>query len=310
MSSHLILPTLKSYFCGKRKLDPNSSYILRKPEELCAALDKQNITIHYHPKNEREKQKLIEIINFLNQRGKNVTVTEFERIFEDDLLLELANRNLDFKICLRYMLESYQSFKNVEMEYSLSEYQEVIKKVKYFKMRVEELYTTEEEKVLFVIDQLANYIHYPTKKQLDVDPDRDLLSNFYASIGRGEAVCVGYSMALWKILKELNIPCRIILGSVPSVEENNGHAWNQVYINGIWYNVDLTWFSGDKNIEHLLQNDQYFPNHIPYEEDRLEKCSLQYPRERIHFFLETIKNYPNFFAEYEEKEKEERHKIA
>lgn len=306
MSSYLILPTLKSYLCGKRKLDPNSSYILRRPEELCTALNSQNITIQYHPKNEKEKNKLIEMISFLNQKGKEVTVTEFERIFDDDLLLELAKRNFNFSICLRYMLESYQSAYNFEMEYSLEQYQEIIKKVKYFKMKTEEFCNTEEEKMFFVISQLADFIKYPSIKGLSMF-ELTPVSDFYASIGRGEAVCVGYSMALWKILTELKIPCHIILGTVPYQGENIGHAWNQVCINGKWYNIDLTWFSNDKNIRNLLQDDNNFKVHFPDNGSTREQCLEVYPRERIHYFLEIMKSYPNFLAEYE---KEKGHKIA
>lgn len=302
MSPYLILPTLKSYLCGKRKLNPNSSYILRRPEKLCTALNSQNITIQYHPRNEKEKKELIEIINFLNQNGRNITVTEFVRIFDDDLLLELAKRNFNFKVCLRYMLESYQSAYNFEMEYSLEQYQEIIKKVKYFKMKVEEICQTEEEKIFFVINQLANFIKYPS---IDGMSDLELtpVSDFYASIGKGEAVCVGYSMAFWKILTELEIPCHIILGTVPYNGENVGHAWNQVRINGIWYNIDLTWFSNDKNIRNLLQDDDNFQVHVPDDESVKEQCLESYPRERINYFLEIVKKYPNFFKEYEKGNK-------
>ena len=102
----------------RRRLDPMSHYVLMRLNELWKALNSQKITIMYHPKNENEKKRLIEIINFLNQRGKDVTVTEFKRIFDDDLLLALANQNVNFRVCLRYMLESYQSAYNFEMEYS------------------------------------------------------------------------------------------------------------------------------------------------------------------------------------------------
>lgn len=306
MSPYLILPTLKSYLCGKRKLDSNSSYILRRPSELCTALNSQNITIQYHPKNEKEKKRLIEIINFLNQRGKDVTVTEFKRIFDDDLLLALANQNVNFRVCLRYMLESYQSAYNFEMEYSLEHYQEIIRKVKYFKMKVEEFCQTEEEKVFFVINQLASFIKYPSIKGLS-DLELTPVSDFYASIGRGEAVCVGYSMAFWKILTELKIPCHIILGTVPYEGKNVGHAWNQVCINGIWYNIDLTWFTNDRNIHNLLQNDENFKIHFPDDSSVKEQCLAVYPRERLNYFLEIVKNYPNFFIEYE---KEKGKKIA
>ncbi len=293
MKLHLILPTLKEYLCGRRRLDPMSHYVLMRLNELWKALNSQKITIMYHPKNENEKKRLIEIINFLNQRGKDVTVMEYERIFEDDLLLELAKRNFDFKICLRYMLESYHSANNLEMEYSLEQYQEILKKVKYFKEKVEENCTTEEEKAFFAIHQLATYIKY-SSMDIDINRLNELeltpVSDFYASIGRGEAVCVGYSMAFWKILTDLKIPCHIMLGTVPYEGQNVAHAWNQVCINGIWYNIDLTVYANGQNIRNLLQDDQNFVAHSPYSENKKEPCLLQYPRERILYFLERMKS--------------------
>lgn len=299
MNRYLILPTLKSYLCGKRRLNSNCHYMLVRPNDLCAALNYQSIAIQYHPKNEKEKEELIQIISFLNQKGRNVTVTEFTRIFDDDLLLELASKNYDFKVCLRYMLESSYSATNLEMEYSLQEYQEIIEKVKYFKEKVEENCKTDEEKVMLVITQLAFYIQYTS---IDIDSD-DLtpVSDFYASIGKGEAVCVGYAIAFWKVLTELQIPCHIMLGTVPRRGKNWGHAWNQVCINGAWYNIDLTWFSETHSIDHLLKDDQNFTNHVLDKENVREECPKTYPRERLNYFIEEMKKYPNYLEIYEKK---------
>ncbi len=305
MNPYFVMPTLKNYLCSKRKLDTHSFYVLRRPEHLFKSLDSQNITIQYHPKNEKQKKLLIEMIEFLNRAGKNVTVTEFERIFDDDLLLQLADRNIDFKLCLRYMLESYHSSYNLEMSYMLKEYQEIIKKVKYFKDKVTEICQTEEEKICFVLYQLGTYIKYPYIEEMS-DMELTVVSDFYASIGRGEAVCVGYSMALWKILVELHIPCHIILGYVPYNGKNVGHAWNQVCMNGTWYNVDLTWFSGVEKSEHLLQSDANFKYHIANTENQKEVCLESYPREKLAYFLEEMKKYPNYLKEYDYKLEEEK----
>lgn len=67
----------------------------------------------------------------------------------------------------------------------------------------------------------------------------------------------------------------------------------------IWYNIDLTVYANGQNIRNLLQDDQNFVAHSPYSENKKEPCLLQYPRERILYFLERMKSYPNFFVEYE-----------
>ena len=85
--------------------------------------------------------------------------------------------------------------------------------------------------------------------------------------------------SLWKILTELHISCCITLGTVSQEGENLGHPWNKVCINGIWYNVDLTWDSESKNIKKLLQSDADFPYHVPYSENKREQCLISYSKE-------------------------------
>lgn len=53
---------------------------------------------------------------------------------------------------------------------------------------------------------------------------------------RGIAVCDGYSEAFQKIMKELGIPCKVIIGEA----QGGGHAWNKVKVGGKWRYVDVT----------------------------------------------------------------------
>lgn len=55
----------------------------------------------------------------------------------------------------------------------------------------------------------------------------------YNAIIKGHACCNGYASAFYLIMEELGIPCKYTTGS--------NHAWNTVYLEGYWYNVDTTW---------------------------------------------------------------------
>ncbi len=76
----------------------------------------------------------------------------------------------------------------------------------------------------------------------------------------GTDVCAGISDLYRFLLKGQNIPCEYI-----SWEEGD-HAWNQVQIDGEWYNVDVTWmgvFSPEQRAFHQMfgnktYNMQYF----------------------------------------------------
>lgn len=53
---------------------------------------------------------------------------------------------------------------------------------------------------------------------------------------RKVAVCDGYAHAYKKVMDQLKIPCRFVVGRSGGV----GHAWNMVKLGGKWYHVDVT----------------------------------------------------------------------
>jgi uncharacterized protein YchJ len=59
----------------------------------------------------------------------------------------------------------------------------------------------------------------------------------YDAVALGEAVCQGYALLGYKMLKEAGITVLIAEGTVNTGE----HAWNMVKLDGVWYHLDLTW---------------------------------------------------------------------
>lgn len=53
----------------------------------------------------------------------------------------------------------------------------------------------------------------------------------------GYAVCDGYSKAFDLLCYLSGIECVRVSGT----GNGGGHAWNKVKLNGVWYNVDVTW---------------------------------------------------------------------
>lgn len=68
----------------------------------------------------------------------------------------------------------------------------------------------------------------------------------YDVLVRGSAVCQGYAEAYMDLLHRVGIECVV----VPSEDMN--HAWNQVKLDGQWYNVDLTWNDPAPNREGMV----------------------------------------------------------
>lgn len=82
-------------------------------------------------------------------------------------------------------------------------------------------------------------------------------TTIYDLLVNGKGTCNSYSMAFKAIMDKLGIECVII-------EQNDkAHAWNQIKIDGKWYNVDVTW---DENYSQgttadatfFMKSDEYF----------------------------------------------------
>lgn len=52
-----------------------------------------------------------------------------------------------------------------------------------------------------------------------------------------KVVCQGYSLSYSLLLNGLGIPTNYVTGAIAG---SSGHAWNRIYIDGDWYNVDAT----------------------------------------------------------------------
>ncbi len=72
----------------------------------------------------------------------------------------------------------------------------------------------------------------------------------------GETCCNGYSYAFYAIMEELGIPA--------TCEFGNSHAWNTVFVDGEWYNIDVTWDDQGGNgvgYDYFLKSDADFKGH-------------------------------------------------
>ncbi|WP_334076180.1 MULTISPECIES: transglutaminase domain-containing protein [Paenibacillus] len=73
---------------------------------------------------------------------------------------------------------------------------------------------------------------------LNLEYDKDLKKyTAYEALKTGEAVCQGYSLLTYKLLKGAGIENRIVEG----VAGGQLHAWNLVKLENRWYHLDTTW---------------------------------------------------------------------
>ncbi|MBR1693304.1 MAG: hypothetical protein IJ711_11115 [Lachnospiraceae bacterium] len=81
---------------------------------------------------------------------------------------------------------------------------------------------TDYEKIKYAYDYIILNCEYDLNKD-----------GAYNNLIRGRSCCNGYAEAFLTIMDKMNIPCKYTV--------NSSHAWNTVYLNGAWYNIDTTW---------------------------------------------------------------------
>ena len=121
-------------------------------------------------------------------------------------------------------------------------------------------------------------------------------ASMYGALINRRAICSGLSDALRNILAEMGIRAKYI-SSKPN-EDGERHAWNQVYLDGEWYNCDVTndaeFFKKGLIAKHFLVSDadfeimQMYSVKNPALRARAKARSL-YPDEQWKFTCGVIK---------------------
>ena len=129
---------------------------------------------------------------------------------------------------------------------------------------------SQKEKVKALHDYLVLNTEYDNK----YDENGSVMSHFARQvIFHGTGVCDGYAEAFKILANAAGIECKVMYGETP----DGLHAWNQVKIDGAWYNIDVTWDdpdSGDRIMyNYFCKSDSVFKtDHWPEEICNAEKC--------------------------------------
>lgn len=122
------------------------------------------------------------------------------------------------------------------------------------------------EKIKYVHDELIKRADYDyTYKSVTI---YDLLVN-------GKGTCNAYSLAFKSIMDKLSIPCAI------AVEKDNSHSWNQVSVDGKWYNIDVTYdenytSTATPDATFFLKSDSFFKLVQHHDWNSANKCDADY----------------------------------
>ena len=111
-------------------------------------------------------------------------------------------------------------------------------------------------------------------------------AGLYGGLVEGKAICAGYALILHEASKYIGLNSQYVSGYIP---REDGHAWNQVQIDGKWYNADPTWDSSSIQLygkyEYMLLNDEEFnKTHGKFSIRRTEtehKCKSKFDYSKI-----------------------------
>ena len=146
-------------------------------------------------------------------------------------------------------------------------------------------WTSDYEKLRTVYDWLCRNVTYD--KIHRKNPYYHLCSTAYAALVQHTAACQGYCAALYRLLREAGIACRIVTG--PAVSENGAseklHAWVIAELDGLWYGLDPTWDAGGAEYRFFLAGEEAFADHIPGERFRTEDFRRTYPMAEHSYYL-------------------------
>ena len=255
------------------------------------------------------------ILRILTQIDFDVTIPPNMLIFQ---LNNINALNLDFLINIQQHTNNYSKMRfkinehesdSIDIEYSFSEISAIIAKIEELTADIPRDMDEANKfyKIYSRITRMMLYDHNCIEqeskardnfnknfwKQDGYNQFKEKIKNIrrnpaglYGGLIDGKAICAGYALTLHEALKYVGIKSQYVVGFIP---RDDGHAWDQVQIDGKWYNADPTWDSSTIQLygkyEYMLLDDEEFnKTHGKFSARRTEtehKCKSKFDYSKI-----------------------------
>ena len=94
------------------------------------------------------------------------------------------------------------------------------------------------EREIMVHDYLIEHVSYDENVDtINFDNNNPDIYTVYGTLVNGVAVCEGYARAFQMLMNGLGVDCVGLMGH----SQNQLHMWNAARLDGVWYQVDVTW---------------------------------------------------------------------
>lgn len=147
------------------------------------------------------------------------------------------------------------------------------------------------EKVRCVRDYICDTVEYDTVHR-HLTGSSHIQSTAYAALAYHTALCQGYAVLAYRLLKELGVETRIVTGTADVAGSPERHAWNIVRIGDVFYNLDITMDDVTGSFRYFLKTDETFSaDHARDEEFLTEVFVSEYPMASEEKFFEQTPEY-------------------
>lgn len=176
---------------------------------------------------------------------------------------------------------------------------------------------TDFEKEIQIIKYLVATTSYDEDEELNTTPVITDSYKAYGALINGKATCSGYAKAFDLLAKSCNLSSIVVTGSARNSKGIEApHAWNQIYLDNDWYNVDVTWEDPNTNVE--VGFNQLFNNYINgtekdfatnhFRENGHECTATKYGKNFVAYYLHT--GFLNFNGKLDDVRKSYEKQIA
>ena len=135
--------------------------------------------------------------------------------------------------------------------------------------------TTDYEKFIRIYNYIYDTVSYDKVHKNNVN--NHIKTTAYSALFYHTAVCQGYSSLMYRMLKECGINTRVVTGKAVYDNGEEYHSWNIVCLDGLYYNVDITWDKQSNSKDYFLKSEDDFANHKRDKEFTEQEFTQRYP---------------------------------